>query len=198
MSEQGEALRRRHRRLMFLGAVPALLYLIAVVAHAIFPEGKLNEALSTRMFFAHFYAFPILFGGLILLLSSLILLVILLKHGAKGPVKSPFFLPWLLVLLASLVFVLEGHDAVKVEAARPAGPSFKIVSWNALNQLDQTAQGRSSSVLMQMWRFFRRWGAMNGAKLPSKGWGIFWLQPASTRRATRSSPPRPRAAPSPR
>lgn len=91
----------------------ALVYVFIVNIHTFFSNSKANEVLSTKIFFAHFYSFPSLFGTIIAIFSVFILIII---------------------LISSIFFSLDKNIEV---ANVSCENSFKIVEWNALNSLEK-------------------------------------------------------------
>lgn len=114
-----------------------ICYAFAVMTQAFFPESSLNTELSTRMFFAQFYAFPLLFGGITAVFSLIAVAFGLLIHKRAGLTHTSFKF-WSAVFIFSVIFATCGSDFTK-SAGQPSDEinSIKIVEWNALNSLNE-------------------------------------------------------------
>ncbi len=116
--------------------IVTLIYVFVVSIHTFFHKSFINEFLSTKILLAHFYAFPVLFGTIIFLFSSLILIALLVVRK-KINIDKAYISCFGVIIIFSLLFVFLSTD--KRIAVEEVGceSSFKIVEWNALNSLDE-------------------------------------------------------------
>ena len=110
-------------------------YSLIIVPHVFFPSSGLNIALSSKLFFAQFYSFPILFGGS-LVIGALVIFGICLLINQIILRKNKIGLFWLAIGLLSLVFMLGGSETTKITSLEES-KTIKIVEWNTLNNLDK-------------------------------------------------------------
>lgn len=110
-------------------------YSVIIVPHVFFPSSSLNVALSSKLFFAQFYSFPILFGGG-LLIGSLVIFGICLLINQIILRKNKIGLFWLVIGLLSLVFMLGGNESTKITSLEGT-KTIKIVEWNTLDNLNK-------------------------------------------------------------
>ena len=111
------------------------IYGVIIMSHVFFPSSSLNIALSTKLFFAQFYSFPILFGGS-LVIGSLVIFGIYSLINQLVLRKNKIGLFWLAIGLFSLVFMIGGSEPTKITSLEES-KAIKIVEWNTLNNLDK-------------------------------------------------------------
>lgn len=113
-----------------------IIYMVTVFTHCFFPRSSLNKALSTKIIFAQFYSFPILFGCIVGVVSLLALAVVYYK--SKAPYyKNTAFLMWLAMLVLSVILIVFGADVLKIKTQFSEDKSFKIVEWNTENNINK-------------------------------------------------------------
>lgn len=112
-----------------------IIYMVIVFTHSFFLRSSLNKTLSTKIFFAQFYSFPILFGCVIGVVSLLALAVVCFR--SKVPCcKNITFLIWIGILALSAILTVFGADVRKIKAKFSDDKSFKIVEWNTENNIN--------------------------------------------------------------
>ena len=109
------------------------IYGVIIMSHVFFPSSSLNIALSTKLFFAQFYSFPILFGGS-LVIGSLVIFGICSLINQLVLRKNKIGLFWLAIGLFSLVFMIGGSEPTKTTSLEET-KTIKIVEWNTLDNL---------------------------------------------------------------
>lgn len=121
--------------LLMIKFLLVVTYSLIIVPHVFFPSSGLNIALSSKLFFAQFYSFPILFGGS-LVIGALVIFGICLLINQIILRKNKIGLFWLAIGLLSLVFMLGGSETTKITSLEES-KTIKIVEWNTLNNLDK-------------------------------------------------------------
>lgn len=116
----------------------AAIYAVTVGSHCFFADKALNINLSSKVLFAHFYSFPVLFGTVIAAAAVLLLIAEAVKGKKAYFTKCRFLFP-AAMLLISLVFVFCSSDVKKITENDGGRPSIKIVELNAQNRLDREA-----------------------------------------------------------
>ena len=121
--------------LLMIKFLLVVTYSLIIVPHVFFPSSGLNIALSSKLFFAQFYSFPILFGGS-LVIGALVIFGICLLINQIILKKRKIGLFWLAIGLLSLVFMLGGSEPTKTTSLEET-KTIKIVEWNTLNNLNK-------------------------------------------------------------
>lgn len=113
-----------------------LMYGFIIVVHVFFPRSGLNIEMSSKIFLAQFYSFPMLFGGLIATFSLVIIFIGILRFKGEYRKKSRFkFL--IGILICSLIFAMGGSDFKKQVNISNQKDTIKIVEWNTLDNFDE-------------------------------------------------------------
>ena len=120
-----------------LFAFAGILLVLSIFIHCFGSKTALNISLSTLFGFAHFYAFPILFG-MAGACFFLVIIAIVAWRFARGHKPSR----WTVCLCAALLiaftaFALFGGNAKRPAAAGHSGRACRFVAWNALDQFDR-------------------------------------------------------------
>lgn len=113
----------------FLGLA---LYTVLVLSYCFFADKLLNVSLSSKMFFAHFYSFPALFGTIISGIAILFLIIGLARNKRKYLHNKRFLLPMAFIAI-SLVFVFFSSDTKRPVPIEGNKEPLKIVELNAQN-----------------------------------------------------------------
>ena len=122
----------RWKNIVFL--VIVAFYMLITITHCFFSRTNFNKFLSTRVIFAHFYSFTVLFGSVIVLVSVVALALI----GYKRGYKNLYFFLWSLVLITSVILIIFGVNPTKniKNINMHEGNTIKIVEWNVENKLE--------------------------------------------------------------
>ncbi len=121
----------KYRGKSIIFAVIVVFYMLITITHCFFSRTNFNKILSTKIIFAHFYAFPILFGCVIGLILIVALAFTIYKYGYK---KLHFYL-LSLALITSVMLIVFGVNPTK-NLATYEGETIKIVEWNTENKLE--------------------------------------------------------------
>lgn len=108
-----------------------IVYTFFVGLISFFPKTQTNEYLSTRLFIAHFYAFPFLFGSIICILF----LIKLFKSVRNNDIELTVVRS--LVILVSLVFMLCPYNKKLTKVDSSKKTDIKIVAWNTAGFPDE-------------------------------------------------------------
>lgn len=132
-----ETKHRKSRVWFGLSAIVSILVVLVVLIHSFGSKTALNISLSTKFGFAQFYAFPVLFGivGICFFLALFMFLAWRSYHGNR-PSLAVISLCAIL-LIAFVTYAMAGSNAKLATANNHIGKSFKLVEWNALDQLDK-------------------------------------------------------------
>lgn len=107
----------------------SILFLIVCVFFvgliSFFPKTQLNEHISTRMFIAHFYAFPFLFGSII----AILFLIKLFKSIRNNDIELIIIYSFVIVL--SLIFMFSPYNKKLTKLDNSKKTDMKIVAWNS-------------------------------------------------------------------
>ena len=114
------------------------IYALMVVSYVFFADKALNIRLSSTIFFAHFYAFPVLFGAAIALLAALAMIIGIGRKRTTYFIEYTFVFP-LMVLALSMLLVFGSADVKRIAETDDNSASVKIVELNAQNTLDGDA-----------------------------------------------------------
>lgn len=106
-------------------------YAFIILIHVLFPYSKVNIWLSSQLFLAQFYAFPILFGGII---ASIGFLWSVYSYKKNRSVISRVFGASAAIL--SVIFMFDPTPMLPVTTA--TATTIKIVEWNTLNAFNAT------------------------------------------------------------
>lgn len=112
----------------------SLVFAVTVGIHTFFNKSMINVNLSSKLFFAQFYAFPILFGMFFAILSFIILSKMIISRSKKNLI----FISWSIVVISSIIFMIFCREDDKAQAFKNE-ETIKIVEWNALNNISEEA-----------------------------------------------------------
>lgn len=124
------------RNMIFFASFLLLVsYAVAVLVHVFLPHSELNIWLSSQLFLAQFYAFPILFGGVLVSIGLLWSIYSYRRiQKKKQRVTRLFFWPSITVLSIILMF----DPTPMWPVVKNNEPIIKIVEWNTLNEFNTT------------------------------------------------------------
>lgn len=120
----------------FLLTVFLLIYTITVCTHVFFSDSKLNEILSTKFGFAHFFAFSSLFGFMIFMILISIMIIVLFKNSFhfENNIKNKFLV---IGMLISVILIVGGTSSKTVEI-NTDGRNIRLVEWNIANKINES------------------------------------------------------------
>lgn len=127
-------MKNKNAALSYIFFVLAIIFSFSTIIHSLFPKININIKLSSKLFFAQFYAFPIVFGFIFLVIGILFLTVILIRKK-ETPLK---IITWSIVIISSIIFIFFGHENRENKEVN-SDKSFKIVEWNAQDNFNQEA-----------------------------------------------------------
>lgn len=126
------------KRKLFL-MTTLILYSLLVFSHGFFSKSEFHKKLSTKLFIAHFYSFPVLIGTVVSIFSIVVLLIFYFKYGAKF-YKNRTVILWSAMFLVSVVFIVSGTERRKtpMEISDTSNDKvIKLVEWNVANNIDE-------------------------------------------------------------
>ena len=113
-----------------IGLAFCTFYAFIIVIHCFFYKTALNGKLTTKPLLAHFFAFPVLFGFIGIVLS-IVFLAIFLYRKKRGKVFSPGHLLLCSMLFVSSFFlIIAGSNTKQYEGTGYGEDTFRIVEWN--------------------------------------------------------------------
>lgn len=107
-----------------------------VGSYVFFPDGKLNNVLSTKFGFAQLYLFSTLIGFMVIIFSILMILISIFRNSFKLKIDVVNLILMFTVLL-SLSFIFGGIDNKKFEEQHTDNSTIKLVEWNVANNINE-------------------------------------------------------------
>lgn len=111
-------------------------YVIFVLSHTFFYTQELNIFLSTKLVFAQLYAFPVFIGSVmsVIFLIPLVILICILR---KKFYKNTIVIILSILLFVSIIFIFASSPTTKKTSSAKSGKEIKIVTWNALETINE-------------------------------------------------------------
>lgn len=114
-----------------------LIYAIFGCSYVFFPDGKLNQVLSTTFGFVYLYSFFTLVGFVAIGFSLLMLLISLFRNHFRFKLNIVNLI-FIFTVVLSVGFVFWGTENKKAAEPRPDSKTIKLVEWNTADNLNET------------------------------------------------------------